>query len=212
MSIFKIFKSREVVGGDIAYYNLTEWWLGEFNKQERDYIVKNFQPLGGSGEELVKGDVQCCSGSAISLLSNLASWFKNEKDRKIGYRLLEKGERLIDSNSRILDIHFFYQNKLEFYYRFRDIDQGALDVAIEACKSQIDISNKASLAFKKEYKDESLPTHIGYKQLVIILEKQKKYNEVINFCKQAKEQGWSGEWDKIVIRCNKKKLKEKNDN
>jgi hypothetical protein len=208
MAIFNFFKSREVIGGDIAYHNLTEWWITTFTKQERDYIVETFQPLGGSGIRLIKGDIQYCSGSAVSLLSSLARWFKNEKDRKIGYKLLDKGEELINTKTRLLDIHFFYQNKLEFYYRFRDIDQGALNVAIEACKRQIDISDKASLAFKKEYKDEALPIHVGYKQLAIILEKHKKYNEVIGLCEQAKNQEWNGEWNKIIARCNKKIFKE----
>lgn len=61
MSILNIFKSKEVVGGDIAYHNLTDWWLRTFSKQERDYIIKTFQPLGGSDNGLIKGDIQYCS-------------------------------------------------------------------------------------------------------------------------------------------------------
>ena len=205
--MFNLFKSQKNIGGEIAYHKLTEWWLETFNKQEQDYIVKTFQPLGSSGEALIKGEIQYSSGSAVSLLANLAGWFKNVKDRQIGYRLLDKAEKLIDDNTNILDIHFFYQNKLEFYYRFREEDQESLNTAIGACKKQIELSPNAILAFKKEYEHEKLPMHTGYEQLAIILEKQEKYDEVIDLCKQAKEQMWNGEWDKRIERCLKKKSK-----
>lgn len=202
--MFNLFKSQEKIGGEIAYYNLTDWWLKTFSKQEQDYIVKTFQPLGGSGIDLIKGEIQYSSGSAVSLLSNLAGWFKNDKDREIGYKLLDKAEKLIADNTDTLSIHFFYQNKLEFYYRFREIDQESLNIAIEACKKQIELSPSAILAFKKEYEHEKLPMHTGYEQLDIILEKQSKFNEVIALCEKAKNQGWGGDWDKRIERCMKK--------
>jgi len=205
--MFNLFKSQEKIGGEIAYYNLTDWWFKTFNKQKQNYIVKTFKPLGGSGIDLIKGEIQYSSGSAVSLLSNLAGWFKNVKDREIGYKLLDKAEKLITDNTDILDIHFFYQNKLEFYYRFREEDQESLNTAIGACKKQIELSPNAILAFKKEYEHEKLPMHTGYEQLAIILEKQEKYDEVIDLCKQAKEQMWNGEWDKRIERCLKKKSK-----
>jgi tetratricopeptide (TPR) repeat protein len=205
--MFNLFKPQKKIGGEIAYHNLTEWWLETFNEQERDYIVKTFQPLGGSGDALIKGEIQYSSGNAVSLLANLAGWFKNVKDRQIGYKLLDKAEKLIDDNTNILDIHFFYHNKLEFYYRFRDIDKESLDIAIEACKKQIELAPKAILAFKKEYENEELPAHTGYEQLAIILEKQGKYDEVVALCEQAKKQTWNGEWDMRIERCLKKKSK-----
>jgi len=49
-----------------------------------------------------------------------------------------------------------------------------------------------------------LPEHVGYKQLCIIMEKQKNYDEVIRLSKIAKEQGWSGDWDRRIEKCKKK--------
>lgn len=205
--MFNLFKAQEKIGGEIAYYNLTDWWLKTFSKQEQDYIVKTFQPLGGSETGLIKGEIQYSSGSAVSLLSNLAGWFKNDKDREIGYKLLDKAEKLITDNTDTLDIHFFYHNKIEFYYRFREEDQESLNTAIGACKKQIELSSRAILAFKKEYEHEKLPMHTGYEQLAIILEKQREYDEAIDLCKQAQKQTWSGEWDKRIERCLKKRPK-----
>ncbi|OQB09515.1 MAG: hypothetical protein BWY21_00753 [Parcubacteria group bacterium ADurb.Bin216] len=205
--MFELFKSQKKVGGEIAYHNLTEWWLETFNKQERDYIVKTFQPLGGSGDVLVKGEIRSISGSAVSLLGNLAGWFKNVEDRGIGYKLLDKAEKIINNNTEVLDVHFFYQNKIEFYYRFRDVDSESFNTAVEACRKQIELSSDTVPVFRKEYENEELPRHVGYEQLAIILEKQEEYDEVISLCRQAKEQAWNGDWDKRIERCLKKKSK-----
>jgi hypothetical protein len=77
-----------------------------------------------------------------------------------------------------------------------------LPLAIEACKQQIAVSEKAKIAFLKEYC--SLPSHEGYKQLCIIMEKQKNYDEVIRLSKIAKGQGWVGDWDKRIEKCEKR--------
>lgn len=205
--MLNLFRPQKNIGGEIGYYNLNDWWLKAFDKQKRDYIVKSFRPLGGSENSLIKGEIQYSSASAVSFLSNLAGWFKNIEDREIGYKILDKAEKLIADNTEILDIHFFYHNKIEFYYRFRDIDEESLNIAIEACKKQIELSPDAILAFKKEYKDEKLPIHTGYEQLAIILEKQKEYDKAIALCEQAQKQAWNGDWDKRIERYLKKKQK-----
>jgi len=102
-----------------------------------------------------------------------------------------------------LDRHFLYQAKIELYYRNRDIDSFALSKAVEACNQQISISEEAKKAFIKEY-DELLTAHVGYKQLCIIMEKQKYYEEVIKIAKAAKKQGWNGDWDNRIERSEKK--------
>ena len=80
----------------------------------------------------------------------------------------------------------------------------ALDIAIDACKRQIEIAPQAKKAFLRNYKDSILPAHVGYKQLAIIEEKQKNYVEAIRICSEAMGQGWGGDWQKRVERCKKK--------
>ena len=109
-------------------------------------------------------------------------------------------------SASVIDEHFFYQTKIETHYRNRDTDESALSKSIEACKQQIGISEKAKKAFLKEYDGSPLPSHIGYKQLCIILEKQKNYDEAIRIAQTAKKQGWTGDWDKIIEKCKKKRV------
>ena len=62
---------------------------------------------------------------------------------------------------------------------------------------------------KKEYKNQPLPSHAGYKRLVITLEKEKRYEETIEVCKKALSQKWAGDWEHRIERCEKK-LNKKN--
>ncbi len=52
-----------------------------------------------------------------------------------------------------------------------------------------------------------LPSHHGYKQLAIILEKQGDFQGARTLCEQAKAQGWKGDWDARIARLNKKLAK-----
>jgi len=206
MGIFNIFKKEsKQIQGKIGYFGLSDWWLSNFSEEEREHIIKTFQPFGSSGESLIKGNISYTSETPVGLLSALASWFSKKDDRTIAYRIIKKAEEMIDESSDILDIHFLYQSKIEIYYRNRDNDTDALDKAIEACKQQIEISPKAKIAFQREYKDSPLPAHKGFGQLAIIEEKRKNFEAAIQISKAALEQGWAGDWREVF-----KKIKQKN--
>jgi hypothetical protein len=49
-----------------------------------------------------------------------------------------------------------------------------------------------------------LGIHAGYNQLSIIREKQGNWLEVIKLAKQAKAEGWAGDWDKRIEKAKKK--------
>jgi hypothetical protein len=53
--------------------------------------------------------------------------------------------------------------------------------------------------------DPSLPGHKGYQQLAVILEKQGRFQEAIDLCTQAAQQGWGGDWEHRIER-NAKRL------
>lgn len=206
MSLLGFFGEKENIKGTIGYFNLSDWWLSEFTVKERAYIQDRFQPLGFSGNSLTEGNITSTSQTAIGLLSGLSGWFSKKEDRYIAYKLIAKAEELISNKSRILDIHFLYSTKVEFLYKDRDSVPQGLEKAIEACQQQIDYSNKAAIAFKKQHND-SLPSHKGYQQLVIIKEKQKNFLEAINLSEKALKQGWAGDWEKRIERCKKKQQK-----
>lgn len=199
---------REQIGGEIGYHGLIDWWLTTFTKEEREHIENVFRPLGGDSNSLTEGHIDYSSQNAAGLLHTLAGWFNKPGDREIARKIVQKAEELAQKGTDVLDLHFTLQQEIEIYYRDRDTDPTALDKAIKACKEQIKIAPKAAQAFLKEYPNQSLPAHVGYSQLAIILKKQGEYKKVIELCEQAKNQDWAGDWDRRIEEAKKKLLKQ----
>jgi tetratricopeptide (TPR) repeat protein len=205
MGLYGFVSGNERIKGTIGYFGLEEWWLSAFSDEERRYVQGKFQPLGSSGDSLTSGEITYSSQSAVGLLHALAGWFANKNDRSLAYRMLDQAEELSKLDANVLDVHFLFGEKLSLYYKDRD-NPGYLEKAIDACKQQIALADKAARAFQAEYRDSPLPGHKGYQQLAIILEKQMDFEEAIALCSQAEKQGWAGDWAKRIERC-KKKLK-----
>jgi len=201
MGFLDFLKPKKKVAGDIAYFNLTDWWSTDFSEQERQHIINTYKPMGAP-DSLTVGEYISTTMTAVGLLSGMVGWFKAKDDFDIVKKIIKKAELLIDKDTDVLDIHFLYQAKIQTFYKQRDISNN-LEKAIKACEQQIAISDKAKKVFIKEYND-SLPTHVGYKQLAIIREKQKDFQKAIDISKQALFQGWTGDWDKRIERCAKK--------
>lgn len=210
MSIFNLFKRRRSKqskrpNGMIAYFQLEDWWIEEFSDEERRLIEEVYQPMGGGS--LTSGHIRSTSNNSVAFLHTLAGWFQKSEHRHIARKCLEKSESLADNHTRPLDFHFLLSNKVSTLYKDRNNSPDGLEKAIEACNQHIDFAEDAKAAFEKEYHGQPLPTHVGFHQLAIVLEKQKKYQDAINLVEKAKSQGWSGDWDKRIERCAKKRAK-----
>ncbi len=203
MGFFARLRGQPEVEGYIGHFGLADWWLSEFTDAERDYIEAKYAPLGDDRPRLLtQGQVGSTSQTAAGLLSGLATWFGSPEDRHIARRLLEKAESL--PGLGVLDRHFVCQGLIQSYYKDRDKDPAAFDKAIAACEKQIAMAPEAALAFKQDGLD-PLPSHVGFKQLAIIREKQGDYVQVIRLSRTALEQGWAGDWKKRIDRCEKKR-------
>jgi len=199
--MFGLFKKR--TEGLIGYFKLEDWWESTFSEQEKEYIKKKYQPLGFSSLQLTEQSITSTSESAIAFLSTLASWFHSPHELPIAQKILKKAEEIsLQGCKSVLDAHFMYMEKIKIFHKRRDINPEALDLAIKACKQQIAIALKAARSFKHSWGD--LPAHTGYEQLAIIYDKQKKYQEAIDICKEAAMQGWAGSWKKRIERYQKK--------
>lgn len=193
------------IGGGIEYYHLQDWLFSSFSSEEQDTILAVYTPSGSREKPPVQGKKGSSSRSVVGFLSGMAGWFRRPEYRRIGYKILEKGESMITEKTPVIDLHFLYQAKMENYYRNKDNDDFALTVAIEACRQQIGISEEAKRAFLQEYRNSPLPSHAGFSQLCVILEKQKKYDEAIRLASEARDQGWAGRWDERIEQCMKEK-------
>lgn len=231
---------KKKIEGFIARAGLVEWWLEEFEEAERQRIDQIYRPMGSSPDIesiLTTGPGNGVDADPASTLSNVASWFKKADDRTIAYRFLDKAEERLPQSNNILTIHFFHQIECQVFYRWRDLDDFALERAIDACRKQITLAPKAAEAFKGEGEKlvvnmnfltdsneeiqrktkliekgeatteigvlDSLPSHYGFKQSAIILQKCGDFSQALALCQQAKAQGWKGDWDKRIARLKK---------
>ena len=188
---------------------LDNWWTSTFTPEERRVIIDRFRPLGGSSDFLTEDRIQRAPGGPVSFLTQLSGWFRTPAEKHLASRMLEKAEQLAEEGAgrNVLDYHFLLMEKIKANYKDRDTRTGALDAAIDACYSQIAISRQTVKRFRREYGD-FLPSHTGFKQLAIIREKQSAFDEAIALCTRAKGEGWMGDWDKRIARCEKKREKQ----
>jgi len=108
------------------------------------------------------------------------------------------------AESGILDLHFALLACIQEHYKKRETDDNYRK-SIAYCMAQIKIQSKAADRFKEEYPGQSLPTHTGYSQLIIILQKERKYDEAIELAREAKAYGWNGDWDARIEKLSRKK-------
>jgi len=214
--MFGLFNKKSEIKGEIGYFKLQDWWLSAFSQEERNHIEEVFHPMGAdpSSKPLTQGELSYTSQTAAGLLQALAGWFNNPRDREIAKKIITKADELSSeasqsapSGGNILDRHFTLSEKIVIYYRERETSSEAMKKAMQACREQIAMAPQAAKAFLKEYPEQELPAHGGYRQLRIILEKQKKYDEAIALCEQAKAQRWADDWDKQIETLKKKKAK-----
>ena len=196
-------------GGLIGYYGLTDWWLSTFTEEERRKIQAVRPTLVvGDNEDIIipeRSYPGSTTGWLENRLSSLAIEFIGSKEMDIAARLLAKAEEA--GGAKILDRHFAYQGMAQAYYRHRNDDPEALDLAIDACQKQIYLGPEAAKVFLAEDTEDYLPAHHGFQQLAIIREREKDYAEAIRLCREAMAQGWGGEWEKRIARCENRLAK-----
>jgi len=183
-----------MTSGQIHFFGLNQWWETTFTPEERHFIRSKY------GESVDCGEDFHSPRSPLEFLGNLASWFKKDEERGMAYRMLDQAETFFDLESSVLTKHFFLQNCIEVYYKGRSETPSRLPDAIRSCERQIAMAAEAAKAFRDEYPyDDSLPGHVGYKQLCIILDGDETTRS-IELARQALDAGWAGDWERRIER------------
>jgi tetratricopeptide (TPR) repeat protein len=147
--------------------------------------------------------------------------FKQKKKPTISVDVSQyRSDRTVSTlydRSPILDRHFKLLEQLQNTYT--PASEKAVEKSIGICQELIDISEKARAEWLRtmtagaenrkkmglgDGKVGDLPYHPGYKQLAIIYEKRGEFDEAIKVARQAQSQGWNGDWEKRIARCESK--------
>ena len=171
------------MAGYISFFNLDDWFTSTFSKEEQIFMNEKYA-IGGIG--------------STPLLASLSDWFNTKALYPICLRIIRKTEELFEEDQETAeDKHFYFLHLIKFYYKNRDINNN-LDKSIIYCKKQRAISSEAAKMMMNNpmLSMINLPNHTGFEKLAIIEKKNKNWENVIRICKQAKQEKWSGEWDK----------------
>lgn len=113
------------------------------------------------------------------------------------------------SNEQLIKAHFGLQEQIKKHYKLRDVGNN-LKKAISLCEQQIAMSPMVMKAMREEHRanweatnevkgvvgrqsdmpDFYTPSHHGYRQLCVILKKQKKSEEAAKLEVQRETEGW----------------------
>jgi hypothetical protein len=197
---------EELVGGEIAFLGLADWWMCEFTPEEREIVRSTYSPLGTADYQIDKGKVTNSTQSVVGFAANLAGWFTKEDTRHIGYKFLAKADEYRNTDMPAISLHYAMQARCQFFYRWRNHDDFALDAAIEACERGISVSKEAAAAIKRQWGDTPLGHHC-FHQLAVIEEKRGNFQQAIDLCDAAQGDGWAGDWEKRKARLAKKLAK-----
>jgi hypothetical protein len=195
--------------GLIQYYGLQQWWVGELTPEERASLEEVFHPLGDSNPRpLTEGSIERVGGdtaTASGFLSALIGWVPAVPERALLRRKLRlKLAELTEAETNVIARHFSLQVLIGQCYRDRDSDPGCRDAAIQACREQIGLAPAVAAAMKASLFRTGLPRHVGFQQLAVILEKDREFEGAIALCKQARDAGWNGDWEKRIARCERR--------
>jgi len=119
-----------------------------------------------------------------------------------------------------LDRHFKITERLQHTYT--PSSERAVETSIKICQELIAMSKDAKAAWLQQEEDRakadkllgdkshnrlSLPSHLGFRQYAIILEKRGDLQDAVRVAKQAQAEGWNGDWPKRIARCEAKVAK-----
>ncbi len=196
------------IEGELGYFGLGGWWSATFSPSEQKRLEASFHPAGvtARARPLTTGRGPSSFHSATALLIALAAGLRHHpQDRDLAARVLAEAEKRAQVEEDIVGLHFVYQEMIRLQSRWRDHFLDALDLTFGACYKQVTLATATAEAFRRQHPQASLPVHLGFQKLVGLLEMEGSYTRAIEICKQARSQGWGGNWTWTLGRLARKR-------
>jgi len=206
-----LFSSMMGPQGLVGYYGLSEWWMSLFTPEETNALETAFarsaslSRIGQGQLVLTRGMTQGfqATQSPARFLTGLAPIvgdIAHEKEPAVW----AKAEELALKSDDVLDLHVVYSGSVKAFYARRDESEDYLDAAMSAADELVNLAPDAAAAYLKKRPEHDLPPHRGFKLLAVAAERDGDYEEALALCREALEQGWSGDWEERIARLEKK--------
>jgi hypothetical protein len=194
-------------GGELRYFGLSQWWSSTFSPAERAHMETAFRtPEMRAGVRPLTRDRGVLNFStAAGLLAALGERLsERSQDRHLACCVLAKAEERALAEGDILGLHVTYHHMIRLHSRGRERFADALDLMFAACHKQIRLAPEAARVLRERSAGAALPTHLGYLQAATMLEQQGAYAQALELCREAKAEGWSGNWSWRIQRLARK--------
>jgi len=205
-------KKEEEVGGEIAAYNLQDWWLNTFTPEERKYIDSRYQPMGAREHTLTQGNRSPGWKSpteqvqATEFLHGLSTWFRKKADASIAQRIRAK---IVELGQ---EAYAADPTQKPGYYRGRHYSTYGPDIKELSKQGKSDEIEKILLRLVDATELESRANAPGwqvapgfYWQLAVIYRKRKDYDSEVAILERLFNQDPTPKAPKLLERLEKAK-------
>jgi len=185
------------IEGELGYFGLASWWSAVFTAEQRAHIEELFRPsdLPAHSRPLTRGHKELPYSTAAILLAAVAGALRSAPDdRNVALEILHKGEQRAKTEDDTIGLHLIYQEMIHLFCKWRDHFFDASDLIFGACHKQIAMAPEVVQLLHDQNPGRPLPMHAGFQMMAILLEKEEAYAQAIEVCKQARFQGWEGNW------------------
>ncbi|MGI8582912.1 MAG: hypothetical protein ACR2KX_11970 [Chitinophagaceae bacterium] len=139
------------------------------------------------------------SDKRIGYYEKLIDFLKQENDRQ---QLVETLEKNRIANIYWKDYYSFLSSCVKGYYRYY-YQRLILDNKFIYCCNKI-FNNSTQIIANLKLLDLFPSKSLAFEQMGIYLEKKKCFNECINLMEIGKQEGWTNNFDKRILRCKRK--------
>lgn len=154
-----------------------------FSKNEKE-IINNYYKNEGMGSIDIYKDEPGLNNYDFREITSLIYIGNQTKNYSIAYKSISY---LYDNNisgRNPVDIHFFYNECIALYYKPKNVDLLDIEKTKKYCYLDIELSLKEEEIIRS-IGDGDFPFMPSFKQLAIILEKEKNYIKAIRVCEIA---------------------------
>ena len=163
-----------------------------FTKEEIDYMNQEYFFAININELILE------ENKPYHQLIDSLRWFSKYGD----YKICEKLYPIIDEYIKISDpfeLFNYWDRRVEIHWKRNELIE-----ARDFCQSIIEISKNVSDFVKNELNSPNLLISNGYKRILMLLAKEKDFEQIIKICEKAKSEGWKGEWDNHIEKAKMK--------